>query len=55
MNRIKNLFIVFLYLLSFTTAYGREEKNDYELIWKEDFKGKSTVMPDFVFLRLKIQ
>ena len=41
MNRIKNLFIVFLYLLSFTTAYGREEKNDYELIWKEDFKGKS--------------
>ena len=41
MNRIKNLFIVFLYLLSFTTVYGREEKNDYELIWKEDFKGKS--------------
>ena len=41
MNKIKGLLIIFLYLLSLPVTYARGGKNDYELIWKEDFKGKS--------------
>lgn len=41
MNIIKGLLIIFLYLLSLPVTYARGGKNDYELIWEEDFKGKS--------------
>ena len=41
MNKIKGLLIIFLYLLSLPVTYARGGKNDYELIWEEDFKGKS--------------
>lgn len=35
------LLIIFTFVLSIPMAYAMGEKDEYKLVWKEDFKGRS--------------
>ncbi len=39
MNKRNALLIIILYLLSIPVVFARGGKNDYELVWKENFRG----------------
>lgn len=41
MSKRNVLLIIFIYILYIPSVYSRDEKNDYELVWKENFNGRS--------------